>query len=998
MSRLRSITFADIRAGIRPLFTLFAWIYIYVLGLLAVWIFIVMVATGWEPVVVTTGSMVPTLRPGDVLMTSEHPEGDLLGQRTVITFESPSNEGELITHRVFETLPGSRRYITKGDANPTPDTDRVEPSQVVGVGQLVVPVVGIPVVWVQEGNVTAILASVILSLASFFTAMRSMSSSSSEATTNRRATGARASRMADRAIRRVRVLVGLMITSQFLLDGGRFEVAAFGLSRTQLLLITIGGLGAINAISASLTKSSRGEPPRHLSIAELIGDTLLVVVLTTATGGSGIGWVLVALPIVEAAVRFRLAGALMHWMLMTGITLSARLWVLENSSASTNTVIEELEQLLDQLGVLLLVVIPGAYIAEQLLNDVVLQQRHTDDAVERGRLLELVAETGHEVNSLGGELSDILADAATKIGFEISDVCVRLPNTDWRTLSSSGVLGNGDSTRLPMPGESASLLIDGELDELEVFLDRTDDNRSDVKLLESHGIGTLVRFVIANDAGTVVALRAATTPGRSPAPANIDALRLLCGQATIALQNRQLIQELQDAHGELHHQATHDALTTLPNRAYFLDQLSRALHDVVDPSMPHAVLFLDLNGFKAINDSLGHDAGDVLLAIVAERLVAAVGDRGLVARLGGDEFTIMLMPMEDRRIALQAASDIHRSLTEPISLERETVRVGGSIGIAYAEVGLSETEVLRRADAAMYAAKNGSSSTRISVYHPDLDEAERRQGRLAAEFKKALDSDELEMHFQPLVAAGSRQIVGAEALIRWTHRELGSVSAPAILELAEVSDRVDDLNNWILRSALGAVGAISLDDDREFTIAVNVSPTELELPTLVTNITDALLLSGVPADRLVIELSERIVAERGAAIPAIHALTEIGAQLSLDDFGEGRTSLAHLRGLPISQLKLDRLLVQQACMDNADRIILESIVDLAHDLELYVVAEGIETQEHFQTVIRAGVDLLQGYGLHRPMPEDAFHALIEHALPVERFPVRLPFTRGVETK
>jgi EAL domain-containing protein (putative c-di-GMP-specific phosphodiesterase class I) len=300
------------------------------------------------------------------------------------------------------------------------------------------------------------------------------------------------------------------------------------------------------------------------------------------------------------------------------------------------------------------------------------------------------------------------------------------------------------------------------------------------------------------------------------------------------------------------------------------------------------------------------------------------------------------------------------------------VKIGASIGIAYAEVGLAESEVLRRADAAMYSAKNGSSSTRISVYHPDLDEAERRQGRLAAEFKKALENDELAVFFQPLVSSKTRHIVGAEALIRWTHRELGSVSAPAILELAEVSDRVDELNTWILRSALGTVGSIRLDDSDEFAIAVNVSPTELELPGLVDNVRDALMLSGVPARRLVVELSERIVADRNTSIPAIDELTQLGASLSLDDFGQGQTSLAHLRGLPIDQLKLDRLLVQQACMDDSDRIILDSVVALAHDLGLHVVAEGIETEDHLGTVIAAGVDLLQGYGLHRPMPAGAF--------------------------
>lgn len=981
MSRLRSLTFGDARRSVQPIVALLAWIQLYLLGLLGVWVIIVMTATGWQPIVVTTGSMTPTLRPGDVLMISEHPDDTLLGQRTVITFENQREDGELITHRVFETLPGSRRYITKGDANPSVDTDRVDPDQVVGVGQLVVPLVGLPVVWAKQGNLPALLATAVLSMAAMFIALRSMPTA--KAKDDRRASGARASRMADKAVRRVRFLVALMISSQFFLDGGRFDTAALGLSRGQLLIIAIGGLGAINLASAWVANNRGDSPLRYFATAELIFDTLLVVVLTTATGGTGIGWVLIALPIVEAAVRFRLAGALMHWMLMTGITLSARLYVLEHSSASVNTVIEELERLLDQLGVLLLVVIPGAYIAEQLLNDVILQQRHTQDAVERGRLLELVAQTGHEVNNLSGELAEILANAATSIGFDSADVCAQISRAEWTVLASSG---KGFGADLTAPGDRYVTLEAGALSHPEVFVDRLDEDESVGHMLDSAGLETVVRFIIANEDETIVALRAATAVGRRPNAASIEALRLLCGQATIALQNRQLIQELQQAHGELHHQATHDALTLLPNRAFFLSHLSAELTEPSDPSRTSAVLFLDLNGFKAVNDSLGHDVGDALLAIVARRLVDTVGRRGFVARLGGDEFTVLLQPMKERREAIQAASDIHKSLIEPMILQRETVKVGASIGIAYAEQGLVEAEILRRADAAMYAAKNGTSSTRISVYHPDLDEAERRQGRLAAEFKKALDTGELEVHYQPLVSTDSRQIVGAEALVRWTHRELGAVSPPTILELAELTEREQDLNSWILRTALGAVAAIGLHDDQEFTIAINVSPAELELPTLVHNVEDALLLSGVAADRLIIELSERIVADRGASLPAVADLTALGCSLSLDDFGEGRTSLAHLRGLPITQLKLDRLLVQQACMADADRIILESIVKLAHELDLYVVAEGIETHEHFDTVLAAGVDLLQGYGLHRPMPEEAFLELMTRVTPISRIP------------
>ncbi len=968
-----------LRASAQPLVTLLAWIHLYLLSLLAAWVFIVMVATGWSPTVVTSGSMAPAMRPGDVLMIDDHPDGQLLGQRTVITFESERDDGELITHRIFESLPGSERYITKGDANPTPDTDLVRPDQVVGVGQLVVPLVGLPVVWAQEGNLTALVAAAILSIASMIISLGSLSRTPRQ--TNREEGTARASAMADTAIRRVRFLVGLMIASQFFLDSGRFDTQSLGLSRTQLLVVAMGGLGLINSLSAWASKRFGESPPKHISTLELVADTTLVIVLTTATGGTGIGWVLIALPIVEAAVRFRLTGALVHWMLMTGVTLGTRLWVLEASSAPVNSVVSELEQLLDQLGVLLLVVIPGAYIAEQLLNDVVLQQRHTHVAVERGKMLQRVAEMGHEVNRLGVDLPDILAASTIKIGFDIVDVSLRMPDGTWHVLATSTV---DDARSLPLAGLPGSGLVDSSLDEIAIVVDADDTDPAEFVALATCGFGALLRFVVSDEESTIIALRAATVNGRDPVGPSIEALRLLCGQATVALHNRQLVDELRKVHTELRHQATHDALTTLPNRANFLEHMTAGLQESRDPSACHGVLFLDLNGFKAVNDSLGHEAGDVLLGIVGQRLVDAVGAGGLVARLGGDEFTVLLEPMIDRRVAIQVASTIHRSLVEPMTVGGESVKIGASIGIAYAEVGLPESEVLRRADAAMYSAKNGSSSTRISVYHPDLDEAERRQGRLAAEFKKALENDELAVFFQPLVSSKTRRIVGAEALIRWTHRELGSVSAPAILELAEVSDRVDELNNWILQTALGTVGSIHLDASDEFTIAVNVSPTELELPGLVHNVKDALMLSGLPAQRLVVELSERIVADRHTSIPAVDELTRLGASLSLDDFGQGQTSLAHLRGLPIDQLKLDRLLVQQACMDDSDRIILESVVGLAHDLGLQVVAEGIETDEQLETVISAGVDILQGYGLHRPMPAGAFLEVLSRDLSARR--------------
>ncbi|MGB5757869.1 MAG: bifunctional diguanylate cyclase/phosphodiesterase, partial [Acidimicrobiales bacterium] len=364
------------------------------------------------------------------------------------------------------------------------------------------------------------------------------------------------------------------------------------------------------------------------------------------------------------------------------------------------------------------------------------------------------------------------------------------------------------------------------------------------------------------------------------------------------------------------------------------------------------------------------------LQTVGARLTGAVAHAGLVARLGGDEFTVLLEPLASPKEAVDLASSIHRALLEPLRLENGIVKVGASIGIAFAETGLSDSEILRRADAAMYAAKQSTDSLRVALYHPGLDEAERRRGRLAAEFKKALDQDELALHFQPLVSARTGRIEGVEALLRWTHRELGPVNTADILDLAEVSNRVDDLNAWIFQTALHAVAGCNIRPDASFFVAVNVSPVELDSDALVSNVHDALLLTGVPVSRVIIELSERIVATRGDAIPNVQRLIDIGVMLALDDFGEGRTSLAHLRGLPISQLKLDRLLVQQACTAEADRIILESVVALAHDLRFTVVAEGVEDDRHRAAVTAAGADLLQGYAIDRPMPIERLRPLL----------------------
>ncbi|MDH3708162.1 MAG: signal peptidase I, partial [Acidimicrobiia bacterium] len=483
-----------------PAVSMLAWVYLYLAALLGGWVLLTILVTPWQPVVVTSGSMQPTLRPGDVLLTSEHPI-DLLAQQSVITFRSQIDPDELITHRVVAVE--SDGYITKGDANPTSDTDRVEPEEVEGLGRLVVPVVGLPIVWAQDGNIGALVAWAVLTLAALAVALASSRAFHKDRRTQK---ADRGSPVVERAIRRVRLLIGVMILSQYFLDSSRFDVEGSDSQRLPLLLTSMGLLLVMNLVS--LYGTQKDDPPTtaRLSLIQLVGDTALVVVLTTATGTSGIGWVLFALPIIEAAARFRLAGALLHWMVLTGITIMARIWVLEGTDTGSNVVIDELEQVLDQLSVLLLVVIPGAHLAEQLLNEVLAQRRATAEAVERGRLLHQTAETGHELNRLGVELFPTMMTSALELGFDHADVCVRLDNGTWQVLAESAA--ESETSPLPPPGQLGSGLRDEHLTLSEISIDADDPDKHAWERVQRSGLSLLARIIVARNEGTIVALRA----------------------------------------------------------------------------------------------------------------------------------------------------------------------------------------------------------------------------------------------------------------------------------------------------------------------------------------------------------------------------------------------------------------------------------------------------------------------------------------------------------
>jgi signal peptidase I len=586
-----------IRAVLLPGARLTLWVLSYLSLLLVGWVLLGMTVGQWSPVVVTSGSMEPAVSVGDVLLIDTTPD-DTISQRSIVVFER--SDGAVVAHRVFSAE--GAELVTKGDANPSPDSERVAVADVRGVARVLVSLVGLPAVWSDQGAWAPLIAWGLLTVAGAVHSIYSLLVSA-----RRREPGrTRDDDIGQVGIRRVRILVAVLIAAQFVLDPTRFEI--FGNDRFQLPLLV--GLLAVLFVTNALSLRLRTERSRRrLPMIELVVDTSLVVFLSALTGSSGLGWVLFALPIIEAAVRFGLVGALNHWMALTSITVATRIWTFEISGSID--LLEELEKTLDQMSLLFLVVVPGAYLAEQLIGDVAEQRRAITRVVARSELLEAVAEASRSVSQLDGRHIDAVLEGTRQLGFDAVDLVATGDGRTWRRF------GGAEEGQLPMPGRIASGVRPADLEHLAVMVDG--DDAEERAALDDHGLSALVTSAVAVKDESRAVLRAAIRHGRTITAGEIDAFQLLAGQAAVALQNHELLSEITSMHVELEHQAHHDSLTGLPNRAMFLEQLDDAVRDDVRP----AVMFLDLDGFKPVNDRLGHDAGDLLLQLVAKRLERA---------------------------------------------------------------------------------------------------------------------------------------------------------------------------------------------------------------------------------------------------------------------------------------------------------------------------------------------------------------------------------------
>ncbi|MFT0531647.1 EAL domain-containing protein [Castellaniella hirudinis] len=436
------------------------------------------------------------------------------------------------------------------------------------------------------------------------------------------------------------------------------------------------------------------------------------------------------------------------------------------------------------------------------------------------------------------------------------------------------------------------------------------------------------------------------------------------------------------------HQAHYDHLTQLPNRQMFHANLQRSIQASKESGRPFALVFLDLDFFKEVNDTFGHDEGDELLRLVSRRLMGCVRGSDLVARLGGDEFTLIIQNLGKVEDVMPICDKVLKAVAQPYVLNTTTVHISASVGVTfYPRDGEDAVALLKHADLAMYAAKD-LGRNQYALFSADMRESAQTRRDLLRDMQLALDEKRFVLHYQPIVDLRSGRIVKAEALIRWPHPERGMVSPADFIPLAEDSGLIVPIGDWIYDCVLAQTQAWRQQLDPDFSISVNVSPVQFEYEGLDADAwVAALQRHGLPGSAVAIEITERLLmAAEEESAARLKTFRAAGVQIALDDFGTGYSSLSYLKRFKVDLLKIDQSFVHHLTPGSEDLVLCQAIILMAHQLGMQVVAEGIETEAHHKLLLQAGCDYGQGYWYGRPMPADDLARCVQNAQPVSSCP------------
>ena len=690
-------------------------------------------------------------------------------------------------------------------------------------------------------------------------------------------------------------------------------------------------------------------------------DTLIVlaVVWLFASDASSALWLLLVLPVLEGAVRHGYRGGAATWAAVAAGYVTEQAWAARHFGDPAHSFSPEMVAY--HLGVVLLVALTCARLARTVAEQRVRHAWARAEAEHRAHLLALVAAATSAMASLDAdELLDAVVETCMALGFEGAELCVYDAATaTWLRTRQLGVpASEGEDSQPVDTGLAGTVWRCRE----SVLVGEEGPESPDERLVT--GFRSMVAMPIWSGDVLGAALVAGRTRERPIGREEIESLQLLASQAGVGLANVNLVDQIR-------HQALHDPLTGLPNQLLFEDRVRQSLTQAGRSGERLAVMFLDLDRFKQVNDSLGHDLGNELLKQVAGRLLSVVRRGDTVARLGGDEFTLLVHGVYRVEDVTTLAAKIGDAFTAAFTFDHQDLVVKPSIGIAlYPSDGLRYDTLLKHADVAMYRVKSRGGNG-FALYEDPADGAAGPRAALEADIPGALDRGELSVVYQPVIDLRTDRVAAVEALACWHHRSLGIVGPVDFVPLAEEAGVMVAIDRWVLRTACRQLQDWHEQGLPPLRLTVNVSGRNLAQPGMAPTVVETLRHAGVAPARLELEITESVaVAETERTHAALDTLHRRGVRVAIDDFGTGSSMLTWLREMPLDTLKIDRSFVHEISRPDDDTRMVAATIAMAHGLGLDVVAVGVETSAQLAVLRRHGCDLVQGYLFSRPMEAD----------------------------